>query len=184
MLLACAGGLQLHGVVAISTVYQDSTWVRVVGGRGTPGAMVATAYAGALLRDPLGAIADAGGESIDATSTASVLGLSLSRWDIAGAMGPALDALADEAQRQAGGVVSWRFLPSGALWFGAETWPTLALPAGDVVQDPAQLLRLFPLAVETPTIVPGVELEDIGRVRYVSHQIGGEGVRSLVTLWT
>lgn len=184
VVIDCAGGLRLSGIVSPGAlVWRDSVQVRILGGQGAPGATLATAYTSGLLRDPLTAIAQAGGETLDTSIAATVTGLSLTRWDVAGDVAASLTALAREAARQLGEPVNWRFIPSGALWFGAETWPAMTMPAGDVAMEAIHFVGHRMVASETPVILPGYDVADVGRVRHVTHYIGRD-IRSDVTLWT
>ncbi len=80
--------------------------------------------AGLLLR----AIATAAGETLADGVEDALDAYQLPRWHVAGGMSGAasLDVFVAELARRTGLEVGWRLLPSGRLWVGVETWPTLA----------------------------------------------------------
>ena len=179
--ITCTEGLELHGTVQRSAVHLDACDVWIVGGAGGLAARVTSAYRSAQLRDPLAAVLDAAGESLDSTSNSDVLGLPLSRWDCAGTALACLDALADEAGRQLGEAVNWRFLASGALWIGRESWPAGTLPEHAQVLDRDTALDRYLVGAETVTILPGTDLTGVGKVRCSVHRLDAGRVRS--ELW-
>jgi len=182
--IVCDGGLTLSGFVdpGASGLFLDSARVRVVGGAGGLGRMVSGSFQFAQLRDPLQAILDASGEQLDIAISENLLGLPLRRWTmVESSCAAALEALAAAASSALGQAVRWRILPTGLLWMGAETWPTISLAKGDAIEWANPLERLVIVAVETPTLAPGVTIADVGRIAGVTHYIEPSKVRTWLT---
>lgn len=182
--IVCDRGLTLSGFVdgTASGLFLDSASVRVVGGAGGLGRMVSGSFQFAQLRDPLQAIIDASGEQLNIAISENLLALQLRRWTIVEAScAAALESLAAAASSALGQPIRWRILPTGLLWLGAETWPSVSLAEGDVVERADPVERLTILAVETPTLAPGVTIPDVGRVAGVTHFIEPTRVRTWLT---
>jgi len=179
-----AGDFSLSGTIARARVHLGTCSVWVVGGAGGLSASVSMAYRDAQLRHPLEAIRSAAGETLDTSIASSLLTLPLASWDIAARAGVALDALADEAGRQAGEPVNWRMLASGALWMGVDAWPAASLPDHSQVIDEIPDLGVIVIGCAEPSVLPGVDLASVGRVRHVTHRIDRERVRTEVALWS
>jgi len=178
------GGLQLTGTIVRSVSFLGTSDVWLVGGAGGIDRSAALAYQSAQLRHPLEALARAGGESLDASISSALLALPLTSWDVAGRIGAALEALADEAARQQGAKVGWRILASGKLWMGSETWPAETLPDHAQIVDRLPGLQVAIIGCEAPTLLPGVDLDGFGKVGHVTHRIGPDGVRTEAALWS
>lgn len=178
--LAAAGGLSLKGFVAVAGVFCDVAELQLVGGAGGLGKLVSPAsYQNALLRDPLGAILKDAGESLSATTSANVLAVELRGWTVvAQDAAAAIDALCAAASKVLGNSITWRVLSDGTIWLGEESWPSQQLPRG------ADVLEVFPgegrhvIGVETPALLPGVNVAGIGKVLAVDHWLTHDEVRT------
>lgn len=153
------------GAVVISTLYQSVSYVRLAGGAGGMATeLEPKGYIGSPISVPLGDIAREAGEALSATVDRSVTNAELGHWSRAsGPAGTALALLLGEVPGAA-----WRFLPSGELWVGAETWPDasqgLELEEYEPLRDK---VRVFSLV---PGVLPGTKV--LGRrVSYVEHRI-------------
>lgn len=176
------GGLSLQGYVLQAGVQLDTAHVRLVGGAGGLGRQVLGAFRTAQLRDPLDAIMAASGESLSGAVASAILGVSLPYWTLAGRAAHAIDGLCSVATDQLGEAVGWRILSDGTVWLGAEAWVSAKLPAGADILDRFPAERRTAIGVETPALLPGVELADVGRLVAVEHWIGAEQVRTFA--WT
>ncbi len=175
-----ADGFELKGTIAPERAgeFLDATHVRVLGGAG---GLAKTAqprsYAqpGAYVRDVLNGLAQDSGESLAATADATFLATNLVAWAVmAVPVSQALNALLQVVAP----TLSWRILPDGKLWIGSESWTSSSVEFEIIEQDPTH--GQFELGVESPSIVPGVELADVGKVSRVEHTIDENGVRSHV----
>jgi len=76
--------------------------------------------------------------------------------------------------------LDWRILSDGTLWIGSETW--------DLSSQEFQILNKDPvngsadIGSEAPFVVPGIELDGIGKINRVEHHIMPNTFRSRV--WT
>lgn len=171
--LEADGGLALVGNVRRSGSFRGAVRVQVVGGAGGLDRQVgARYYQQALLRDPLLDVLAEAGETMSATIASTLLSSYLERWTTTAARaGVALSALADHAG------VRWRVLSDGTIWLGEDTWETQTAENLDVLwQAPERGFVL--LGVATPALLPGVELEGIGRLSLVEHTISPGRVRT------
>lgn len=175
--IAADGGLSLVGTVARAGVRLDSVHARIVGGKNTLAAQVRGAWRFAQVRDPLNAVLAATGEQLAPVDPA-LLALSLPLFTLAGNAGSALDAIADAAARALGSEVNWRFLSDGTLWLGAESWPTATLPADAEVADTAPAEHRVIISAATPALLPGVNLDGVGKVAAVDHWVEPASVRT------
>jgi hypothetical protein len=74
--------------------------------------------------------------------------------------------------------VLWRVLSDGSVWMGTESWPSAKLPDGaDVLERFPSELRVE-LGVQTPTLMPGVNLDGVGKVAAVDHWVEHDQVRT------
>jgi hypothetical protein len=182
--LEAAGGLSLSGtpVARLSGVDQDVLSIRVVAGAGGLPKEVGGAFRSAQLRDPLEAITSATGETL-ASIDGDILALELARWSLGRASGArCIEDLVAYAGKILGAEINWRFLSDGKLWLGRETWPAAVLPDDAAVIERSPSTRRVLIGAAVPALLPGVELEDAGRVRCVEHVISNEAVRSIA--WT
>jgi len=181
--LAAKGGLSLRGTVVRGGVFLDAAHVRVVGGAGGLAREVAGAYQSAQLRDPLDAILRASGETLSSTVTTEVLTVSLSLWTLGRHRAArALDELAHVASLALAKAIGWRLLPVGSLWIGAESWSAATLPAGADVLERCPAEQRLVIGAETPALLPGVDLPDVGKVVAVEHWLTADRVRTWA--WT
>lgn len=184
--ITAVNGLSLTGTIAKSGTFLDTTYVHVVGGAGGVGALVGPfAFQNCLLGDPLNAVLSAARETPSATMSQTLTRMNLGTWTCTQKhTARLLDELCYVAQQQLGGEVNWRTLADGTLWMGQETWPSASLPSGaDVIlQHPVN--PWFEIACETPALLPGVNLSDIGNlnVAAVDHWIDASSVRTWA--WT
>jgi hypothetical protein len=178
--IEAADGLTLNGTVLADRtgVHLDSCYLRIVGGAGGLGKNVSGSYQRAQLRDPLGAVLRAAGETQASNISVSILTAPLTRWTL----GPCRAARAlDDLARAAGSDITWRVLEDGSVWMGAETWPELLLGDGDVISDAVPSARHYELAVDTLRLKPGVTIDGVGKVAAVEHFISPDRIRS--TAW-
>lgn len=177
--LAAADGISLAMTVIAPQSgrdpFRDSVHVRLVAGAGglslpaTP-----AAFDGAQLRDPLGALLAAAGEVQSPTISDAVLSTTIAHWTL-----HAVSVMAALNDLAAAAGLSWRVLADGTIWFGLETWPAVTLPAtADVLKYyPAE--QRYVIGVETPALLPGVALSDLGiNVGAVDHFVDAEKVRT------
>jgi hypothetical protein len=69
-------------------------------------------------------------------------------------------------------------LGDGSLWIGTETWPSSSPQYELMDRNPTD--GIFVLGVDTPTILPGVSIQDIGNVARVQHEIDAQGIRTRI----
>jgi hypothetical protein len=184
--LAAANGASLTGVVAKAGVFQDTLYTHVVGGAGGAGLVVGPfAYQSAIMGDPLNAILSAARETLSSSVSTAITRLQLGTWTCTQKHAARLlDELCWAASQTLGAVVNWRTLADGTTWMGVETWPTQSLPAGADVTWQHPVNPWFEVSCETPTLLPGVNLTDIGglNVSGVDYWIEPAKVRQWV--WT
>jgi hypothetical protein len=179
--LAASGGLSLRGTVQVGGVELDSARVRVVGGAGGLATLIPrAAFQNALLRDPLQAIMSAAGETSSTSIDASITSVLLATWThIAQRATTALDLLCYAAGQQLGQAVTWRVAGDGTIWIGVEAWTAQSLPAGSDLISKQPDAGLYELGVQTPWLLPGVNLAGVGNVGAVDHFFEPDSIRSL-----
>jgi hypothetical protein len=178
------GGLRIVGTIASAGVYLATAHVRLEAGAGGLAIEVSGSYQLAQLRDPLAEILRASGETQSATIDPAVLAVPLSWWTLGRA--PAarcLDELAAAAAVYLRADIGWRVLADGTVWLGAEAWPSAALPDDAVPATPNPTDRRAVIGCSTPSLLPGVDLEGVGRVVGVDHWIEPNRIRSWAS-WT
>ncbi len=175
-------GVELVGTVAPdrSGDFLDAVHVRVLGGGGGMGANIAAkAYStpGAFVRDVLDGIAQDAGETLSSDILPALLTANLEAWNtFAIPASQNLVALLNIVAPAA----DWRILADGKLWCGDETWPTSS-PSFEVINhDPAQ--ATYDLGVVSPSIMPGVDVDGVGKVARVEHSVTADRIRTRV--WT
>lgn len=186
--IACDGGLSFVGTVAPRTGdFLDVRHLRLMGGaNGMGNAAKPSGFMqpGALCKDVINSLTKASGESLSSKTDQSFLNTNLMAWMITDRSCAAnLDVLL--------GIVApssvWRILADGTLWIGAESWPTSNDSYVLSKRDPID--AHYELAVDVPTIVPGVNLgnanaigfsDAIGNVAMVEHHIEGDSVTTWV----
>lgn len=181
-LLAFDGGLQLQGTITgPGGVFLGSARINVVGGAGGLATVLTpAAFEKAQVGDVLSAIMSGSGESASATIDSAITSVSLPFWHVAGqSAARALDQLAGAAARALDEEVNWRVLGDGTVWMGVETWPSQPLALGaDVVRQLPELGK-YELGVDTPAIMPGVNISDLGiNVAGVDHWLSADQVRT------
>lgn len=161
--IAAEGGYSIKGVVDPNRggSFLDSVHVRIVGGAGgmsklaTPRAF----GAGAFVRDVVNGLVSDAGETLSATTDAGLLATSIGGWSVMGhTVGWNLRALL----RIVAPSMSWRILPDGTLWIGAESWTSATGTFDAIDQDPAD--GSYVLGVEAPFVTPGTNIADLGHV--------------------
>jgi hypothetical protein len=174
-------GYSLSGTVAEnrSGAFLDAVYVRVLGGAGGMGkASSARSYVqpGAFVRDVLNGLCADSGETLSSTVDASFLGTNLTAWSVIGGnlVMRNLRALLDIVAPS----LSWRILSDGTLWIGAESWTQVTTDFQVMHQDPSD--GSFHLGIESPFVVPGTSLPDVGNVGMVQDDIESGSLRSRV----
>ena len=170
------GRLVLRGTVARGGNWQDTGYLRVLGGAGgllkeaPPKHYVAT-----TMRIVLGDLLAGAGETLSPRT--AKLPVSTFMWTTIGVpIGPLITRLLASAAP----THTWRVLTDGTVWVGDETWPDSKVKESDfqtLDEDPSRAVAL--LGVETPLLMPGVMLGD-RRVSYVEHRLGGPQTRTRV----
>ncbi len=175
-------GYELKGTVAPDRAgdFLETVHVRVLGGKAGMGKNVtAKAYnqPGAFVRDVLNGIAQDAGETLSTDIAQSLMTTDLAAWStVAVPANRMLVALLDIVAPNA----DWRILADGTLWCGDETWPSSS-PTYDLLNhNPAQ--ATYEVGVVSPSIMPGVTIDDIGKVARVEHTIDADHVRTRI--WT
>lgn len=178
--IAAEDGFELHGTVQPdrSGSFLDSVHVRVVGGAAGMGkTLTARGYVqpGAFVRDVLNGIAGDAGETLSTDIDAGLLGTNITAWSTfqqtaAQGLNQLLAFIAPTA--------SWRFLADGKLWVGVDSFPSASDSFDIIGQTPSD--GTFDLAVTSPSIMPGVTLDGVGKVNRVEHFIDDGALRSHV----
>lgn len=172
-----AGGLTLKGTVARGGAWFGATHVRVVGGAGGLNKKArAQHYRSTRIRTVLGDLARAAGETIASTSEAKALDATLAAYtQLAVPIGRAVSALMGDPRLTGR---SWRMLPDGTLWVGAETWPDSKLASPDDYQAIAEQpeLATMDFGIDAPGPTPG-QLLGGRKVGLVEYMVGAEAVR-------
>jgi hypothetical protein len=177
------GGVELSGTVSPdrSGAYLDSVHVRVVGGAaGMPTTVQPRAYVqpGAYVRDVLNGIAQDSEETLSGTISSALLNTNLTAWAVMSVPAvQALLALIDIVNPS----LHWRILTDGTLWIGEETWPTVTPEHVEMSANPSE--GVFDLGVDTPSIVPGCTIDDIGKIGRVEHEIESGKIRTRVWVY-
>jgi hypothetical protein len=184
--IAASGGITLTGAVLKIGTFLDATHMHVVGGAGGIGVAVGPfAYQQAVLGDPLNAIVGAARETLSSTVNTAMTRLQIGTWTSTQRHAARLlDELCWVASQSLGGIVNWRTLGDGSIWIGQETWPSQSLSSRSdiIMQHPVS--PWFEVACDTPSLIPGINLTDIGglNVAGIDHWVEHDSVRSWV--WT
>lgn len=169
------GNSSFRGTVTSASVHKAAAWLRVVGGAGRLGtALPARGYTSSPLLVPLQDIAREAGEVLSPSADATVTRTLLAHWArFSGSAGKCLGTLVENVEG-----ATWRFLPSGQLWVGIETWPSVSPEVELTEYEPlGDAIVFFSLA---PGILPGTTF--LGRrVSYVEHRV--TGIRITSTVW-
>lgn len=178
------GGASIKGTVQKAGAFLDSVNVRIVGGKGGLAKLCEPrAFQNAQIRDLVGVITDASGDTLSGTVDTALLSTLVSAWSamqIPAAQ--ALDELCSYAGKARGETINWRYLGDGSLWLGAEAWSSATLPTGDdlLEQDPSVGRQV--IGASSPSLLPGVNLDGVGKVLAVDHWIESHEIRTWA--WT
>ena len=186
--IAFGTGPVFVGSVARSSAFEGRASVVIVGGSGGLSLepelrqrVTGAGYTGTPLVVQaalvVGEIVGLAGEELSPLAEVALASLSLTRWQRA----------ADYAGRAIGDLaralgVGWRVLPSGLVWFGAETWETYAdganIETQGQVSDVSELEAA--LVVDRPDIYPGMTLFG-RRIERVVYALAGDALRARLT---
>jgi hypothetical protein len=86
--------------------------------------------------------------------------------------------LIDIVNQHTGNAYNWRILSDGTLWVGTESWPTASGAFTVISQNPADASWF--LGVDFPFVLPGTQLDGVGQVGRVEHQIEPSKIRQMV----
>lgn len=161
------GGLNFIGTVQRGGAWAGSGMVRIIGGAGAMHkTVIAKAYRGSTARLQISDALAAVGESVDATSDEAVMGFPTKAWVMFAE--PAARAIGRVLDEIKGAV--WRIRPSGKVWVGVDSFPSVTLSAQVLEQDTVNR-RMTTEAL--PGLLPGVTWGG-GKVSYVQHQLGSQ----------
>ncbi len=175
-----APDFELDGVVATDRTgdFLDAVHIRVIGGKGGMAkdvSLKAYVQPGAFVKDVVNGIASDAGETVSDTADQDFLNSNLTAWAV-------MNGLCSQALEMLIFIVApskhWRILADGTLWIGDETWPDFTGTFEIIASDPTE--RTTILGVESPSIKPGVTLQDVGKVSRVEHVIGSGYIRTKV----
>ncbi len=176
------GDLELKGVVAADRTgdFLAVVHVRVVGGKGgmaKPASLRSYVQPSAFVRDVVNGLMKDGGETVSNTADQGFLSMNLTAWSV-------MQGLVSQSLELLLFIVAptkhWRILTDGKLWIGDETWDEVSPTVDVIATNPME--RTTDLGVDAPSIIPGVTVQDIGRVNQVEHTFEDGRVRSRV--WT
>ncbi len=175
-------GYELKGTVDPDRTgdFLEAVHVRILGGAGGMSKNVSKkAYnsPGATMRDVLNGIAADAGETLSSDIDSSLLSTDLSAWNTfeVGASQALVSLLKVVAPN-----ADWRIQADGKLWCGDETWPSSSPDYEVLNHDPA--LAIYTLGVASPSIMPGVDVDGVGKVARVEHSIDANRIRTHI--WT
>lgn len=179
--LAADNGYTLNGVVDPHRTgdFLDAVHVRILGGAGGMG-NTSTArnlvQPGAFVRDVLNALAIDSGESLSSTVDAGFLSSNLTAWSVIGGnpVSQNLRALLNIVEPG----FNWRILADGTLWMGSESWPRASGTYEVMTQNPAD--GSYEIGVDSPFVVPGTNLANVGHVSRVLDTITAGRLRSRI----
>jgi hypothetical protein len=185
--IEAAGGVKLAGTIIRSGSFIGSSAVRVAGGAGGLSKVVPpAAFQTAMVRDVLSAIVGPVGEKAASSISPTITNQLLQLWTVTG---KAAAQLLDELCWAIGELlgqhpINWRPLGDGSIWVGAESWPVQSLPSGADVLWHFPASPRFEIGCDTPSLLPGVSLSDIGgaHVLGVDHWIEPHSIRTWA--WT
>lgn len=165
------GALTMIGTAEDGGTFVDTTRVRVVGGAGGLSETASVKhYSDTTVGLVLGDLLAKGGETLSSTADQGLLGAALEHWTtIALPIGRIIAKLMSVAAPDG----AWRVLPDGTVWVGHETWPSSGLRESldYQLEEQNDEQQYAVLAVEAPTLRPGVTLGD-KRVSYVEYELG------------
>lgn len=173
--------ITLSGVVVPDRAgdFLDAKHIRVVGGAGGMATMAsAKSYVqpSAFVRDVVNGLLSDAGETLSDSAEQSLLGTNLTAWsvfadvNVSTALKILLDIVAPTA--------TWRITTDGKVFLGSESWPSASGSYELIDADPKEGTYL--LGIESPWVIPGTEIADIGKVARVEHTIEPARIRSKV----
>lgn len=178
MQLGGDGSMAFVGTLYRSGTARGAAVARIVGGAGGFGkTLPAKSYGLTVLKLPLSELLTAAGETLAATSDATVLATQLRSWArFQTSAGSAMAALVHGVSTTA----SWRVLPNGTVWVGAEYWPASALlpPQYALTKDDPNHNRQE-IAADVPAVYPGQTFAG-RKVSVVEHRVRADRIRTLV----
>ncbi len=168
------GGLTLQGTAVRSGVVDDVARVRVLGGAGKMNKVLPPkAYVNTPLRLSLSDIAREAGETLSSSISPALLGTLLPHWT-------RFESKASNSLRELidGVAESWRILPDGKLWIGAEAWPDSKVRNFSMISNDPILDRVI-VSMDTPSLLPGERFR-AKSVSYVEHTFASDKLRTQV----
>lgn len=174
------GGLKLKGAFVRGGFESGSLWCRIVGGQGGLGTVIdASGYKRPKVGAVLDALMSASGEKAASSITADLRGRQLEWFALMAGqtVGDALTKLADATNS------TWRILPDGSVWMGAETWPeSKAEPEEvEVLEVAMASFRLRVRMLDASQILPGQEWGG-NRIDRIEHSVGGGDISTVLWL--
>jgi len=146
------GEMRLVGRATRNLEFLDSVRLRFVLGAGDLDAVLdPKSYNGYTVRSVVRDILSDTGSTLSATAADDVLNVFLSSWVRLGSQRAkaSLQAILDYA-----GASSWRVLPDGSVWFGAEAWPDSSTDDFEVASRNSAEGWLL-IECERPFVLPG-----------------------------
>lgn len=179
--IASENGYQRSGVIDPYRTGSrvDAVHVRVQGGaNGIFNTASARSFVqpGAFVRDVVNGLMKDSGETLDSTTSQSFLSTNLTAWSTIG--GNSVARNLKILLKIIAPTFNWRILANGNLWIGAETWPAASATYDVVDFDPTDQSWL--IRSESPFIVPGTNLANVGNVAQVLDVIDDGRMRTRV----
>jgi hypothetical protein len=172
------GGLTLNGSVWRSGVAITRTQARVVGGaRGLGATLKPRFYRQVPARIVLNDLLSEAGEKLAPSSDPALLSRTLAAW--ARFEAPASDCLRALVDDEL--VASWRVLPDGSVWVGAEQWPETSAPYTVISERPE--LGQVEIGCSGTLVLPGTTIGG-RRVSHAIYVVDGENLRGTLSLDT
>ncbi len=171
-----AGDLTLTGTVLTGGIYTESLFIRVIAGKGGWVKPCSPKYyldasLGTILRDILAQ----GGETLSATSDAGPLAVVPRAFaSTSGSVGANVRALMAYAPS-----TSFRFLPDGSFWIGAETWPAFGADYTVTNEQPAE--QRLEIGFASPSLIAGQSVQaeaGMVHVNRVETSISAQALRA------
>lgn len=165
-------GDTFRGTIVRSDLNGGRVLSKVAAGAGGMATAVAAKHysTGPTVKQVVTDILTAAGESLSATSDATILGKRLTRWDRAA--GKASDALVEVLESQS---ATWRVLDDGTVWVGRDTYPTQNVEHDIIDED--WIRGIVEIAPTRADLRPAVTF-DGQRVSYVVHRLRPGSLRS------
>lgn len=170
------GALTMNGT-GTADVFNDTVRARVVAGAGgLPKTATPKFYRQPTVKIVLQDLLTTAGETLSTTASAAVLGQTLPAWTVSQMpIADAIGLLMSEVN------ASWRMLPDGTFWCGAETWPDSGLSLTIEKDDKAH--QLLEVTLEAPLLLPGTSIN--GRhISYIETHVDANKVVSRAWMTT